>query len=352
MTSHQRSLGVGLLGAGPVAQAIHLPHLAALDGLHVAHVMDVDATTAETVAAWVGPGTRHSTSVATLLGDEAVDVVAICSPHQFHVEQAEAAIRAGVRAVLVEKPLATTAEEAERLAEVARAHGVPVVVGAMHTYDPAYLEASRRWGDLPETATHIRSVIQLPGHGRPADLATQLLSPPAGPPPRDLSDPAARGAALRSIVFGLAIHNLPLLRRFLPRIQAVDAAAVLSPAGYCVTVHGPDGRVAELIGHIGTSWRPEWTFEVWSAETALRVDFPPSYVRAGSALAALRTGTEVHAFGPYPHNGYDGEWLHLAELATGSAPPRYPLEELVADLAYAGDLASRAAAIVQEGAAW
>ncbi|MBP2328273.1 putative dehydrogenase [Kibdelosporangium banguiense] len=334
------ALGIGLIGAGPVAQAIHVPHLAALsDRLHVAHVMDVDAETAETVASWLGPETRHGTSMEALLADDAVDVVAICSPHAFHVEQAESAIRAGVRAVLVEKPLATTTEDAERLAAVAREHGVPVIVGAMHTYDPAYLEASRHWGDLPDTARHIRSVIQLPANARFAGLATQLLSAPGGPPPRDLSDPTQRSAAIHGTLLGLAIHDIPLLRRFLPQIEGVDSAGALSPFGYRVIAHGPDGRTAELIGHIGTSWRPEWTFEVWGTDTSLRVEFPPSYVRAGSALASIGTRT----FGPYVHNGYDGEWLHLADLATGAAAPRYPFDELVADLVYANDLASRAA---------
>ena len=112
-----RTLGVGFVGAGPVTQAIHLPHLAGLsDRLHVAHVMDVDAETADAVAARAGEATRHSTSVEALLADDGVDIVAICSPHAFHAEQADAAIRAGKKAVLVEKPFATTVEDAERVA--------------------------------------------------------------------------------------------------------------------------------------------------------------------------------------------------------------------------------------------
>jgi len=190
-------------------------------------------------------------------------------------------------------------------------------------------------------------VIQLPANDRFAGLATQLLSSPGGPPPRDLTDPVARAAAVQGSLLGLAIHNIPLVRQFLPRIEAVDSAEALSPSGYCVTVHGPDGRVAELIGHVGTTWRPEWTFEVWDGETTLDITFPPSYVRAGSARASIRQGTVVRTFGPYDHNGYEGEWLHLADLAVGSAPARHPLAELVADLAYARDLAARAAAIVE-----
>ena len=38
-----KPLGVGIIGAGPVTQAIHLPTLSTLNGLRVLHIMDVNA---------------------------------------------------------------------------------------------------------------------------------------------------------------------------------------------------------------------------------------------------------------------------------------------------------------------
>ncbi|MCX5240401.1 Gfo/Idh/MocA family oxidoreductase [Streptomyces prunicolor] len=344
-------LGVGLIGAGPVTQAIHLPALAGLSGrLRVTHVMDVDAGTAEAVAARAGAA--HSTTVEELLADPAVDVVAVCSPHQFHAAQAEAACAAGMKAVLVEKPFATGVEEARRIAKASQESGVPVVVGAMHTYDPAWLAVEPHWGELPRTARLVRSVIQLPFNARYESLATQPHSRPAPPPPADLTDPAVRAARIHGSILGLAIHNLPLVRRFLPEITSVDTAELLAPFGYLVTLRGPDGRTAELIGHMGPTWRPEWTFEVWGEEQELQLDFTPSYVRAGSATAALRTADDEHRFGPYPSNGYEAEWQHLADLAHRTAVPRYDVGRLVDDLAYAIDIADRAATVQHsEGAA-
>ncbi|MEV7391327.1 Gfo/Idh/MocA family oxidoreductase [Streptomyces sp. NPDC091215] len=336
-------LGVGFIGAGPVTQAIHLPHLAGLsDRLRTVHVMDVDPGTAEAVAARTGA--RASTSVAELLADPRVDVVAVCSPHSFHAEQAEACVRAGKKAILVEKPFATTVGDAERIAHVSAEAGVPVVVGAMHTYDPAYLAAAHHWNDLPATARHIRSVIQLPPNSRYETLATQLHGTPPPPPTADLTSPDGRTALMSGLILGLAIHNLPLVRRFLPEVEAVDHAILLDPAGYSVTLHGPDGRTAELVGHIGHSWRPEWTFEAWGADTSLHLDFTPSYVRAGSAEATVRTPEGTRSFGPFPHNGYAAEWLHLADLANGVTDPLHSPKDLVEDLAYAirlADLAGR-----------
>jgi homoserine dehydrogenase len=100
-------LGVGILGAGSVTQAIHLPILATLhEQFVVRHIMDIDQALATAIAARVGA--RASTDIEAILNDEAVDVVAICSPPEFHAEQANAACRAGKRVVFCEKPLVTT----------------------------------------------------------------------------------------------------------------------------------------------------------------------------------------------------------------------------------------------------
>ena len=74
-----KPLGVGIIGAGPVTQAIHLPTVATLgDRLQVVHIMDVNAEVGALVASRTGA--RSTTSVQTLLEDPEVDVVAICSP--------------------------------------------------------------------------------------------------------------------------------------------------------------------------------------------------------------------------------------------------------------------------------
>ena len=91
-----KPLGVGIIGAGPVTQAIHLPTISTLDDrLRVVHIMDVNAEVGASVAR--RSNARSSTDVQTLLDDPAVEVVAICSPGQFHAGQVEAATAAGKR---------------------------------------------------------------------------------------------------------------------------------------------------------------------------------------------------------------------------------------------------------------
>ena len=342
-----RPLGVGILGAGPVTQAIHLPALARLrDLLEVRHIMDVDPAVASSVAARVGAAS--STSVDQLLGDPGVDIVAICSPHQFHAEQVIAACRAGKKAVLCEKPFAMDAGEAGRISAVSAETGVPIVVGAMHSFDPGWLAAEQHWGDLPARVHTIRSSIVLPPNARFEDFATEIITRPVAGNV-DYSDIEAIKGALQGGIMGLAIHDLPLVRRFTPDFGDVEVLHVshVRPFGYAVSLRTPT-RSIELRAVMNSTWKPEWTFEAIADDEALRIDFTPSYVQAGSAVATFSRGSETKTFGPYGHNGYEGEWRELAELARGTrqAPSA---QALIDDLTFALDIARATVAAAAAG---
>lgn len=339
-------LGVGIIGAGPVTQAIHLPVLAGLaDRFRVTRVMDVDGGLAAEVAARAGavPGT----DVDELLADPAVDVVAICSPHRFHAEQAIAACAAGKRGVLCEKPLATSADEAARIQEAAAASGVPLLIGTMHAYDPAYAAARLHWGDLPEQATLLRSVIYLPANDVMVASSTDPALPPrlaAAAPAKDPAETLPHPPTMRDAILGLAMHNLPLIREFAPETGIVRFARMLMPWGYSVAL-STGGRAVQLIGLMPGRWAPNWTLRVCGAEQELRVSFPPSYVLAGSATVELRTQGEQVSW-HYPENGYQAEWSHLADVVEGRAKPLITVADAVADLIYASKIADLATAAV------
>jgi myo-inositol 2-dehydrogenase/D-chiro-inositol 1-dehydrogenase len=340
------TLGVGILGAGPVTQAIHLPTLARLrDVFHVARIMDVDPAVAQSVAGRVGAA--WTASMEELLADESVQIVVICSPHQFHAEQVIAACRAGKQAVLCEKPFAMTQQEAEEIAAVSKETGVPIIVGAMHTFDPGWLSAQANWGDLVQTAHTIRYSIVLPPNARFEDFATEVITRPTWPK-QDRTDPEVAAGMVRGGIMGLAIHDLPLIRAFCPDFTDVEVLScdVPHPSGYLVNLRVGDRRV-QLYGINTQSWEPEWYFEAIGNDTSLRIDFTPSYVQAGSATAVIRRGTETEVYGPYPYNGYEGEWRFLDELARGNAEP-LDVNGLIHDLTFALEVADKASTAVRK----
>ncbi len=346
-------LGVGFLGAGPVTQAIHLPTLSRLTELFtVAHVMDVDADVASAVAARVGA--RHTASVDALLADPGVEVVAVCSPHRFHAEQVIAACRAGKKAVLCEKPFAVSVEEAAQISAVSAETGVPIIVGAMHAFDPGWLAAEQLWGDLPKTAHTLRSSVVLPPNARFEDFATEVIARPSVNEP-DTTDPAVIAATLAGGILGLAIHDLPLARRFVPFFDdlAVLRAEVVEPVGYVFLLRA-GGRTVELTAQMSSgasaAWKPDWTFEAIGPDSSLKVTFTPSYVQAGSAVAELTARGRTTIAGPFGHNGYEGEWRRIAGILRGTDPaPGAPA--LIDDLSFALAIAEGARTHILEAAA-
>jgi hypothetical protein len=89
-------------------------------------------------------------------------------------------------------------------------------------------------------------------------------------------------------------------------------------------------------------WAPDWTFAAVGADAQINLDFPPSYVHRGSAVAEVVRRGEVRRFGPFDADGYDREWLEVAAILNGAAP-RYDLDHLRADIVYALDLAEACA---------
>jgi len=341
-------LGVGFLGAGIATQAIHLPTVAALAGrLRACHVMDVDPAVAAAAAATAGA--RWTTRAADVLADPDVDIVVVASPPSAHAEQVIAACGSGCRAVLCEKPLATSRDEAQLILEASRSSGTPVLVGTMHAYDPACRAAAAAWRSAGSGAVLVRSRINLPPDDVYILAATQPVSvpPPWTPPARPWAEGAA-AAFITDIMLGLAIHSIPLVREFFPEAGRVTSAATPAPIGYAVAARC-NGGAAEFLGMVAADWESDWSLEAWSPSARLRVEFPPSYVHAGSAVARLETGDGTQEW-RYARNGYQAEWEHLADVAAGRAEPMIPLSTAVADLDFALSMAEGAAGLLEQAA--
>lgn len=85
-------------------------------------------------------GGRGYASVEELAEDPEVEAIYIATPHQMHAEHVAAAAAAG-KHILVDKPLAVTMEDADRMVEAARAGGVHLIVGPSHSFDAPVIRA-------------------------------------------------------------------------------------------------------------------------------------------------------------------------------------------------------------------
>ena len=112
-------LGIGIIGGGRIAGA-HARAILALPGTRLAGIAEVDPARRERLAE------QYScplyAAAEALLASEDVDAVVIALPHWLHCDATVAALQAG-RHVLLEKPMAMTVDECDRMIAAARAAG-------------------------------------------------------------------------------------------------------------------------------------------------------------------------------------------------------------------------------------
>lgn len=109
---------VGLVGYGMASRVFHAPLIAAVPGIAVTAVASgrPEAVQADC------PGVRVVAQPETLFADRDIDLVVIATPTASHAPLAAAALAAG-KHVVVEKPFATSLEEAHSVAAAAGKHG-------------------------------------------------------------------------------------------------------------------------------------------------------------------------------------------------------------------------------------
>jgi predicted dehydrogenase len=121
----------GLIGCGRVAPR-HAESLLSLPGAQLVAVADVRESRAERFAAQYHAFAH--TDYHALLARQDVDVVNICTPSGLHAQMAVEAMQAG-KHVIVEKPIALTLHDADRMIGAARVYGLKLCVVLQNRYN-------------------------------------------------------------------------------------------------------------------------------------------------------------------------------------------------------------------------
>ena len=178
-------IGVGAFGRH------HATKYQAMPGVELFAIADPNAEVR--LKASAGYGVPAVSDWRELLGK--VDLVSVCSPAVTHATIVRAFLNAGAH-VLVEKPLATTAEEADELVALAKSVGRVLTVG----HQERFVFARTGLLDLAETPLEVSCWRHGPWTGRGDDV---------------------------SAVLDLMIHDLDLVHALVPgAVSAVDADGI------------------------------------------------------------------------------------------------------------------------------
>ncbi|HYO25611.1 MAG TPA: Gfo/Idh/MocA family oxidoreductase, partial [Lacipirellulaceae bacterium] len=134
MSHSSNTLKLAFIGAGGVLTH-YMPPLRKVEGVEVVAAADPGE--------WGLNRARHEFNIPRTFADyrqmlrevPEVDAVCVCTPNALHAEHTLAAIEAG-KHVLVEKPMATSARDAQRMVDGARRANRHLVVGFQHRFEP------------------------------------------------------------------------------------------------------------------------------------------------------------------------------------------------------------------------
>jgi len=157
-------LPIGVIGVGALGRH-HARHLATFHGVDLVGVFDADPERSRAVADEVG--TRAYPDVEGLLRD--VRAVTVAVPTGAHGSVGLQALEAGV-AVLMEKPLAASLEEADRLVAAADRRGVQLQVGHIERFNQAVRAAQEHIRDV----RYVESTRLAPFQPRGTDVPVVL----------------------------------------------------------------------------------------------------------------------------------------------------------------------------------
>lgn len=166
--AHLPALGIAGLGA---MGRNHLRVCTQIHSWRVTAAYDPDHAALEQALA------DHPTVRACRTFDELLDhceVVGVASPTEFHAALTVQALGSG-KPVLVEKPLASTLEEGKSMIQSAREAGLPLGVGHLERFNPAFVELQRhlhnpgfvdvqRLGPFPNRSLDVDVVLDLMIH--------------------------------------------------------------------------------------------------------------------------------------------------------------------------------------------
>jgi predicted dehydrogenase len=216
----------GVIGCGAIAQRRHIPECIANPGSMLVAVADPVKERVDELAAKFGA--KAYTDYKELLKDPNVDAVVVAGPNSLHASQTIDALNAG-KHVLVEKPMATTREDAKAMIEAAKKTGKFLMIGLNQRLMPPHVKAKKILlsGVLGKVLA-FRTAFQHPGpEGWSVDAGKSWFF--------------KKGQAFMGVTGDLGVHKADLLRWLLGQ-------EFIEVGGLIATLHkrDPVGKLIEL----------------------------------------------------------------------------------------------------------
>jgi myo-inositol 2-dehydrogenase/D-chiro-inositol 1-dehydrogenase len=306
-------------GAGRIGR-IHAENIARHPRTRLAAVVDVDEAAARALAE------LHGAKVGQMeeaLADPAIDAVLIASSTPTHAELIEKAARAG-KPTLCEKPLDLDRRRAEACVAVAKACGIPLMVGFNRRFDPNF--------------ARLHDAIRAGRIG-----ALEILSITSrDPAPPSLAYVKASGGLFRDMM----IHDFDMARWLLgeepAELYAAASSRVDAEIGQLgdvdtavVTLRTAAGTLCQISNSRRAAYGYDQRIEAFGAEGMLRADNVPESTVEFAGAGGIVSEKPLHFFLERYAEAYRRELDHFVAVVRKESAPLASGEDGVKALALA-----------------
>ena len=219
----------GIIGCGAIAQRRHIPECCANPESELVALADPVPQRAEALLNQYCAGAGKSyTDYKEMLQNPNIDAIVVAGPNALHAQQTIEALNAG-KHVLVEKPMATTREEARAMIDAAKKNKKFLMVGQNQRLMPPHVRAKQilQTGRLGKVLA-FRTAFKHPGpEGWSVDAAKSWFF--------------KKGQAFMGVTGDLGVHKADLMRWLLGQ-EFTDVG------GFIATLdkRDPDGKLIDL----------------------------------------------------------------------------------------------------------
>jgi hypothetical protein len=346
---------VGVVGGGVVAQAMHIPNLAAMPGrFTLAGLAEPSETVRTALGARYGiRGLHHDHRGLIDAGD--LDAVLVASPAGTHAEVVLDALAAGLH-VFVEKPMCITLEDADAIVAARDAAARVVQVGTMKRYDPAVERMLEELPDGPGELRYVSVIVNDPefepyfGPGdivRGGDVPAELITATRESEAAQVAAAVGSGEpdvvrAFSESFLGSLLHDLNVVHGLLERMGEPLPAEVVAGDWW------NEGRAVTGAVRLanGARWDSAWiqlldtyeyreTISLFFADSVRTLAFPSPWLRQHPTIYR-RSDADGRSNAARVTTSYDEsfcrELAHFHACVTDAAPCRTPPEQARLDI--------------------
>jgi len=131
---------IGVVGCGAISEHLHVPDLRVCPDARITALCDLDKAKAVSLAERFAPEARIFSDYNELYASGEVEAVVVTLPNIQHGPATIAAAKEGLH-VMVEKPMATSSAEAQKMIDAAKKAGVLLMVNQSQRRAPAHRKA-------------------------------------------------------------------------------------------------------------------------------------------------------------------------------------------------------------------